>query len=400
MSYEESPCLDPQPPYVTESNERPFTESEPRERLGESSVAPTAATEPPKAKVAVFPALPVQAMQQRTHLPQRFWSWIGLKDKTLFDLLQLLGASIAVPVFLALLTYQQAKTADDRQRHEMMSNYFDEMTELMLNKNLGEPEQNSKVQSMARARTLSTLRQLDGERKGQLLKFLYESNLIGQCKLSSKPGQPTACQASVLDLNGARLNETTFDQPVPLPGINLTAAFLPGAQLPKFDLSRAQLQNATLEGANLTEALLDQAQMVKVQLVNAVLKDANLYKATLNGAFMRKADLSGATLTEAKLDKADLQDANLSNATLTKAILQKAILKNANLNNADLAGANLKEAKLTGADLTSANLENADLSGADLSGAILTETNLKGAKWDNNTEFPTGFDRKGKGMQK
>ena len=81
----------------------------------------------------------------------------------------------------------------------------------------------------------------------------------------------------------------------------------------------------------------------------------------------RKEDLSNANLFEA-----DLQGINLSHACLV---------------GADLRGANLTRANLTYADLREACLIEADLRSADLSGA-----NLECTIYDENTEFPHGFD--------
>lgn len=262
---------------------------------------------------------------------------------------------------------QEQLTTLDNQRHQILSGYLDQMTRLLLVENSGEADPSiilklsDEAKPIARARTLSTLRQLDGERKGQLLKFLYEAGLIGgQCQLNPKTLNAENCQPSALDLDGARLDETVFERPIPLPGVDLTEAFLPKAKLPEIDLTRAEMQKANLNGANLEKAILFEAQMENIRLVEAILVDANLSTANLTGAVLEKANLQGARLADAKL---------------------------------------------SGADLTGANLDNADLQGANLIGTNLTEVslqgiNLKGAIYNDSTEFPKGFDPTGKGMLK
>ena len=81
----------------------------------------------------------------------------------------------------------------------------------------------------------------------------------------------------------------------------------------------------------------------------------------------RKEDLNNANLFEA-----DLQGINLAQASLVAA---------------DLRGANLTRANLTEADLRDSCLIEADLRSANLTGA-----NLEGAIYDEDTEFPAGFD--------
>src|SRR5919106_668649 len=90
---------------------------------------------------------------------------------------------------------KQQQIEDDRVRQNVLQSYIRDMTELLLDRRLAAsvpistatpdpnstttPVPKSPVRQIARASTLSALRQLDGERKGLLVRFLYESNLIG-----------------------------------------------------------------------------------------------------------------------------------------------------------------------------------------------------------------------------
>jgi uncharacterized protein YjbI with pentapeptide repeats len=288
---------------------------------------------------------------------QLFWRWAGAQGKTPFDWVTLL-ASIAVPVMLGVMTLQstyrdqamkqqEQETAANNQRQTILSGYLDQMTGLLLNDKLRLANANGEARSMARARTLVTLRQLDGERKGQMLKFLYEANLIGQCKV--KPNlQTEGCKASILDLESAKLNETKFDRQIALPGVDLQRASLDQAQLPNINLTQANMEQSTLEEAN----------------------------------------LAGALLTSAKLKKAILQGTKFTGTFLNGADLTNADARKANFN-----AAQLKQANLTGADLTGADLRNADLTKATLQGTIFKE-----ALYNSKTEFPANFDPVNAGM--
>lgn len=290
------------------------------------------------------------------------WKW-GFREKTGLDLLQIfasLAASLLIPVAVHMLSTQQAKTAEDSQRQELVSKYYDQMSTFLLGEALEPPSetasesekvQHLRVVSMARARTLSIFRQLDGdgERRGQLLKFLYEAKLIGgQCRLNPKTLQSENCQDSLLPLEGAKLEGLTFDSSIPLTGVNLYRATLTNAKLPGIDLSSAEMDQVNLKGAELSKALLKNAQMEK-----AILEEANLTDASLPDAHLKSANLKGAKLA------------------------------GANLKNADLTGANLSGADLRGADLT-----NAKLDGANLEGAIYNRKSTDQAE----TKFPTNFD--------
>lgn len=297
-------------------------------------------------------SVPIQSSKKRIALAKRLWQWSGIGEKTLLELLQIITAimaSVAIPIVLNMISYQQEKAKDDNQRHEILSNYLDQMTELLLDKDnkLDNPSLKVEAQKLARARTLNTLRQLDGERKGQLLKFLYEAGLIGEyCQVDRKTLKPLSCQTSEMqiDLEGARLNGTVFDPPVPLQGIDLTGALLLKAKLQGIYLAKANMQNAALTGA----------------------------------------DLSNAILADAQMDNANLAEANLVGAILPRAVL---------------SGANLQSVKLEKADLSSADLQGADLRDADLTGVSFQGANFKDALYNDKTNFPDGLNPASEGMR-
>jgi uncharacterized protein YjbI with pentapeptide repeats len=293
---------------------------------------------------------------------RRFPEWTGFNDKTLWDVLQFL-CTAAVPIVLTVWSIQQNQTArqqeeqnqkqnEDNQRSKILSDYLDSMTKYLLEDSVKEPT-SGKANMIARARTLNTLRQLDADRKGQLLKFLYEANLVVPC-------QPNAANCNVkLGLKGARLDEVKFDKPIPMQRIELSEASLPAAELPGIDLTRAQLQKANLEKANLKDATLTKAQLDSAVLRGAKVTDAFLEGATMPNALMTNADLRGSRFTNSSLKGADLA--------------------NANLDNADLTGADLRDVNFTGATLSATTI-------------------LKNARYNQKTKFPENFNPDGKGL--
>jgi uncharacterized protein YjbI with pentapeptide repeats len=149
------------------------------------------------------------------------------------------------------------------------------------------------LMKIGRIRTLTLLRRLDGKRKGSVLQFLYESNLIGKTGVR------------YIDLSGA----------------DLTKAKLKGANLTKADLSKVNLYGSYMKRANLNSAYL-----INANLRGAILTGADLSIADLTGADLSIADLTGANLSDAKLYGADLSGADLRDATgiVTKDLEKKA----------------------------------------------------------------------------
>jgi uncharacterized protein YjbI with pentapeptide repeats len=103
------------------------------------------------------------------------------------------------------------------------------MSQLLLNKDspLRQSKKDDEVRTLARARTLTILSRLDGTRKGIVLRFLHEANLIH--------GDDALIRLSRADLKGVDLRGAYLN------GVNLADAFLEGA-----DLSEAYLGYANL----------------------------------------------------------------------------------------------------------------------------------------------------------
>ncbi len=229
------------------------------------------------------------------------WDWTGFgpytpptkdstfqRGKTLWDWLQLffIPAAIAFGVWWLsrlqqqrdqLLADQRAQAdhdaaerraqADrlavlDNQRESALKEYFDNMSELLLEKNLLKSDPDSEVRIVARILTLTVLHRLDNNRKRNVLQFLQESRLIEADK-------------AIVDLNGANLGD---------------------AQLRGADLWAADLSGVNLFGANLREAVLSKAY----------LREADLSRADLRGAILSRAHLTGANFSEANLHEAVL----------------------------------------------------------------------------------------------
>ncbi len=296
------------------------------------------------------------------------WTGFGgtsLPAKTLWDWMNLLLIPLVLAGGVFLLNHSrreqerqqvekhaalEREIAKDRQQEIAFQGYVDRMADLLQKDKLSKfsPDE---IRNIARARTLTILRGLDGKRKGSVLLFLKDSGLIERGE-------------AVIDLCEADLH----------------GALLVNANLYRVNLSDANLSGADLRGANLSKSYLGDSD----------LRGANLSGANLNGADIFEANLNGAHLNQTKLSKANLSGADLRGCRLNEADLREADLSKANLNVGDLAGANLRGAKLGGAKLLGVDLRQADLSQADLSGTQITETELEKVKSLEGTTMPDG----------
>jgi uncharacterized protein YjbI with pentapeptide repeats len=315
-------------------------------------------------------------------------NWTGFQGKTLWDWMQLLGV-LAIPLVVVgatlLFGIQQANLANqqhvndqkianqqheadqqqalDQQQAAILQTYIDNIQDLLLHDNLRESKAGDEVAILARARTLTALQGLDPERKGRLVQFIYEAQLIDFLDAGLDKNN---LHGPIIDLSGAHLSGADLSA-TDLSGADLSDAHLSGA-----DLSGADLNSAHLNSAHLSDAHLSGADLSGATLISADLSNANLSGADLSGAHLSKATLSGTNLRYADLSNATLSDVNLSGADLSGAFLSGADLSGATLSDTDLSGAHLRDADLSGAHLSGAHLRDTDLSGTFLNGAILS----------------------------
>lgn len=216
----------------------------------------------------------------------------GPRAKTLWDWMELLIVPATLVAGAFLLGKWQAENerrrAKDNQRQVLLDSYIDKMSELLLQNDL----QNSKsdeVNSIARIRTLAVFRQIDGNRKGNALQFLYETGLIN--------GSEPVVQMLGLNLDDAVLNGAS------LRDVNLAGTYCMNASLKNANFSNAILTgctftNSDMQSVDFSGASLDQAILSGCNLINANFTDADLYMADFRGASVRVKQLIEAKSLE------------------------------------------------------------------------------------------------------
>jgi uncharacterized protein YjbI with pentapeptide repeats len=179
----------------------------------------------------------------------------------------------------------ERELAEQRAQDEALQAYLDQMSGLLLERDLRTPKEDSEVRTLARARTLTVLGRLDPSRKTALMQFLVEAGLV----------QRADGRDPIISLRGANLSDV-FLNAANLSGANLEHAKLEGADLSYTNLQNANLSQSNLQNASLQGADLSSADLRGANLSSANLSEANLRGADLLGALAQDAILSGATM--------------------------------------------------------------------------------------------------------
>src|SRR5918997_1855762 len=198
-------------------------------------------------------------------------SRLGFRGRTVRGWLPIVGAllvSLVIALGFWAITWQLEKLenqraeaerelAEQRAQDEVLQAYLDQMSQLILDRNLLEVEQGhpvhdpgDPVHTLAQARTSTAILRLDAEHNESVTRFLIDSGLAVSSEASPR-----------------LLREIT--------------------------LSHATLSNAYLRGAKLSDAKLSDANLAYANLNYASMNESNLSDADLSGANLYRADLSG-----------------------------------------------------------------------------------------------------------
>jgi uncharacterized protein YjbI with pentapeptide repeats len=229
-------------------------------------------------ELSVWQTKPERGQKEETK--QSRW---GFRGKTVWDWMALLIVPLVLVVIGLVFTMLQdarqqdlenqraeaeRELAEQRAQDEALQAYLDQMSELILERNLLESEAGDPTYTLAQARTSTVILRLDAEHNESVTRFLSDSGLAVRGKASAKL----------------------------LEGIVLSHATLSDADLRHANLSRTDLSDANLRDANLRDADLRGANLSDADLSRADLSFADLSNTTnLFGADLSGANLYGAT---------------------------------------------------------------------------------------------------------
>lgn len=196
----------------------------------------------------------------------RFFNW-GFRGKTFWDFMQLFLLPMLIAVSGYAFQHLQQGIANEHHQEEALQEYYENISELMFDRKLRNSNPDDEVRSLARAKTLTLLRQLDDERQGLLVLFLKEAKLITLVNQKSQTG--------IISLSGANLEGADLNH-MDLRDSSFWYSALTNAELMRADLRNANLSKADLKGANFLDANLDNADLLGAQFCNTTMSDGSI----------------------------------------------------------------------------------------------------------------------------
>lgn len=217
-----------------------------------------------------------------------------------------------------LLREQSHRLADNLQKESVLVNYLNDISNLLMSQN------HTKILIHIRTKTLTSLRQLDADRKRYLLLYLYESELLYQ---DLDYQNPLGLKISGADFNGIQFIGTIYNKcsfvrihlfDVYLSNTSFNECYIDRSNFSYSKMSNAKFFQGTLIRVTFKFSLLDNTCFcyMKLSMMNFV--GATLVEANFTGSYWEKANVD---FTNANLTEAILSDVQLTNSTLENAVL-------------------------------------------------------------------------------
>ena len=222
-------------------------------------------------------------------------------NKTLWDWLDLL----LIPLIITLTGWyisRSEKNNDiarekEKNQQNIRENYLKIITSLLLEHNLQNSEEGDVVRSVAKAHTTTFLRNADNTRRGIILQFLYESDLI-----SENP---------IIDLLGVKLNSCHFDK-IKLINIEITGAYFRECSFVKSNLENSIFCASNFSGSNLSYSNLKNVDFTYCDMIDTEIIGVDLRQAKIEGVDFTNANLKESTISKKQYDELKSKKFNIN----------------------------------------------------------------------------------------
>jgi uncharacterized protein YjbI with pentapeptide repeats len=278
---------------------------------------------------------------------------------------------------------EERKRTLDRQREESLEDYIDKMTELLLQHKLKNGN-NKTVANVARAKTLATVRVLDGFRKGLVLKFLFDAGLINGEKpiINLQYADFSGTQYTNAYLGNANLTNVDFNN-AKLIRVDLNNAILTGVVLKDADLSNGKIRSSKLESTIFEDTNIEGISVSDSFFINVTMKNTNLLS--------RNGYLSNSVWSNCTFESCVFKDFPLHNARMEKVIFKHHTINNAKFIKSSFIDIDFNGASFTDVEFSLSKFQPTNFSETDLYNVKFDNTQLAGVNFCNSKMNKVSF---------
>lgn len=255
--------------------------------------------------------------------------------KLLWDWLELLIVPIVLTLLGLLFNYTQKRTEieiaskkeihereieDDKNQEATLRQYLEQMNDLVFNKGLTSPTPTANVLGIARIITLTTLRRINSERAGVILRYLYEAKLLDADDLK-------------VDISGIRLRKIKLWKQIDkinFQGVEFHESDFTGCELSNCNLNNSKFYRCNFRNANLINSSVEKTEFTMSDLTRANLSGVNGRHTDFSYSILIETKFNNAILQESEFFQTELFRTRFCDADLTSAIFANTILDHVN----------------------------------------------------------------------
>lgn len=223
---------------------------------------------------------------------KKLWDWLDL---------------LIIPLSIAIIGWiykeneklRDSKKEFENKQNETLDSYFRVISDLIIKSHLLDNKLNSESKIIARTRTIVAIENLNSERKGQVLQFLHESNLIN----------------NVIELLGANFKSSEVSGIV-LRNTTIKGVYFCDSKFIKSYLDNSDLTSCDFTNTDFSDSSMQNTNLSYTKLINCKLVNIDLTTVNFEGVDLTNADLSNSKILKTQLDK--IFKKNNINLTKTK----------------------------------------------------------------------------------
>jgi uncharacterized protein YjbI with pentapeptide repeats len=211
--------------------------------------------------------------------PKKLWDWL--------DLL-IVPSSIGIVSWIYSMQEKEKETRKEyeNKQNETLDSYFKTISDLIIKSNLLNHNLNKESKLIARTRTIVAIENLNSVRKGQVLQFLYESNLI---------------HYNILELVGANFRYSEVSGIV-LRNITIKGVFFCNSTFIQSFLDNSNFTACDFSNTDFTDSSMQNTNLSYTKLLNCKLINLDLTHVDFEGADLTNADLTNSKILQTQLD--------------------------------------------------------------------------------------------------
>jgi uncharacterized protein YjbI with pentapeptide repeats len=313
--------------------------------------------------------------------PRIFWPHYGEIKNGIYEGIGNIFQAVIYPIIILLVAQSlqtfikgnEEKNNSEKNRQNTLFTIYDEIQNKILNKNLQKKKDREIVSKLLSPRIQALVRNLDTERKYDLLKFLIEIDFLSYNSPIVRLNESFFTNLNMHHefLNGINFNKTGWDKAIFF-GAQITNSDFGNCRFNSTDFFTARISNIKFDFCEFDRAFFYHSSITDSTFLKAIILHSNFSHARIYETIFYKTVFENCSFINSYFYKCKFSYAELKGIDFSKADLSSTIFENSYLEYTNFSGANLQNSKFINTDISKQQLSSA----ANIEGVII-ENNVE-----------------------